>query len=809
MFKAIRGFVERNLTRQTVRNIALIYLLFILLVNVLRDSIQGVETSLLTLMITSGLILAWALATAKVEAWKTALITVLSGSTILMIRVGRLGSLILSLFREIWVIGSQTWVYLFQQGEVPRSSAIPVGVAELGSRIATLGTRLGIWIQSLFRGRPIFDPVATAFIWGIFVWMIAVWAMWITVRHKQPLWGIIPTLVLTSLSLVYTGTSVYNLVPMLGIMIGLVVMGRYDAHEERWKTQQLKFTGIIRERMLFFAVVMSVALMIFAAISPSITIRSIVDFIDRITSDNINEDDLVRSLGLEPVGREGAVNVLDSRQAGGLPNRHLIGSGEELGSELVMIIQVQDLSDPGSEQLDPAEMVYYWRGLTYDQYSGRGWLSRDSIYREYQPGERTLSSWPDTYQIIRQKVDFVEDLNGLLFSAGIPLSTDQEFEIAWRVENSNEVTFDIFGASLEADSYLVDSLQARASLTELQETGQDYPQWILNRYLGLPPSVPDRVIGLARDITATEPTPFDRALAIETFLRRFPYTLDLPQPPMDRDITDYFLFSAQRGYCDYYATAMVVLARAAGLPARLVTGYIGGYYDQNLDAYLVTADLAHAWPEVYFPEYGWIIFEPTGGRQEVDRPEAPLPKFAQDYSSSFDPLIPEKEPLITNWWLVGVGILAGIPLVGFLIFAADDIYLKRFSPEKQLQRIFRRIYRYARWMGIDIKPGDTPSRFSGKLIHQLRGYGRGSKQADWLLYGADLIRELTRVYYLDQYSPDKGIGLDSKDTALLFRDLRVRLWYLWVLIKAYPYAIPRFLLWDSAPMLIRSSTNKS
>jgi len=809
MLASLQSFTKKHFSGQILRNIVLIYMLFILLVNVLRDSIQGVETSLLTLMITSGLLLAWALAIYKVAEWKTGLIALLSGGTILMIRVGRLGDLILSLFQEIWRLGSQTISYLFRQGEIPRSTAIPVGISELGSRIATLGSRLGVWILSLFRGKPVFDPVATAFIWGIFVWLIAVWAMWITIRHKKPLWGIIPTLVLTSLSLVYTGTSVYNLVPMLGIMIGLEVMGRYDAHEDRWKSEKIKFAGIIRERMLFFSVVMAVVLMIFATISPSITIRSIVDYIERITSDNISEDDLVRSLGLEPVGKEGAVSVLDSRQSGGLPNRHLIGTGEELGSELVMIIQVQELSDPGLDEIDPADQMYYWRGLTYDQYVSRGWVSRDSVDRDYEPGEKTLSGWLDTYQIIRQKVAYVEDLNGLLFSAGIPLSTDQDFEVAWRVQNTNDWTFDIFGASLQADTYIADSLQPRASLDELQEAGQDYPQWIINRYLGLPPTVPDRVIGLARDITATEPTPYARALAIETFLRRFPYTLDLPQPPYDRDITDYFLFSAQRGYCDYYATAMVVLSRAAGLPARLVTGYIGGYYDPNLDAYLVTADLAHAWPEIYFPGYGWIIFEPTGGRSEIDRPEGPIPKFTQEYSASFDPLVPENEPLQVKWWLIIFSLVVGVPLIGFLVYIADDFFLLHADPQKGLQRVFRRIYRHARWTGLPTQPGETPRAFSVNLIRRLYQYGKGSKQAEWLLYGSDIIREITRIYYLVLYSPDQGAGISGRDIAFLFRDLRARLWYLWLLTKAYPYRIARFFIWDSAPMIISSKPTKT
>ncbi len=809
MIKAIRGFIKQHLSSRTLRNIALVYLLFVMLVNVLRDSIQGVENSLLMLMIAVGLLLGWALAISDVSSWKTALIAFVSGGTILTIRVGRLGTLISTLFGQIFDLGIQTLRGTMEEGGISRSTTIPVGIAELGTRILTLGSRLGVWILSLFRGKPIFDPVATAFIWGILIWIIAVWAMWVTIRKQKPLLGIIPILMLTSLSLVYTGKSAYNLVPMLGFMIGLVVMGRYDADEDQWKEEKIEFAGIIRERMLVFSLAMAFGLMLFAAISPSVSIQSIVEFINRITSDNINEDDLVRSLGLEPPPKSGNVNVLDSRQRGGLPNRHLIGTGEELSDQIVMIIQVQELSDPDSDELNPQDQVYYWRSLTYDQYVGRGWVSRDSIDKEYQPGKKTLSSWPENYQMIRQKVEFIEDLNGLLFSAGIPLSTDQAFEVAWRVQNTNQETFDIFGAYLNETQYTADSLQPYASLVELQEAHQDYPDWIRNRYIGLPESVPERVLALARDITATEPTAYDRAIAIETFLRRFPYTLDLPQPPFERDITDYFLFSAKRGYCDYYASAMVVLSRAAGLPARLVTGYIGGYYDETLDAYIVTADLAHAWAEIYFPDYGWIIFEPTGGRPEIDRPENPIPKFAQGYSSSFDPLVPEKTRIPIKWWLVTLVIIFIGPIFGMAVYFLDDFFLKQLPPRKQLTRIYRRIYRYSRWMGLSPIPGDTAYKFSKKLIHFINQYGKGSKEAEWLFYGADLLREITRSFYLVMYSPDQGASIGILDTAQKYRVFRSRMWYLWFLVRMYPFRLMRYFLWDSAPMVISSRPTQS
>jgi len=808
MISTVREFAEHHLTARTLRNVVLVYMLFVSLGNVLRDSIQGVEISLLMLMIAAGLLLGWILAISKTSGWKTGLISFLSGGIILTIRVGRLGNLFSALFIQIIKFTTQTWQWIFQEGQVPRSNTISLESAELGSRILTLGSRLADWIQSLLRGKPFFDPVVTALIWGILIWLIATWVMWLTIRVQKPLIGIIPVMTLTSLSLVYTGKSAYNLIPMLGFMIGLVVLVRYDTYEALWRSENIKFASTIRERMLAFSFILAIGLMIFASFSPSFSIRRIVDFINRITADTVNEDDLVHSLGLDPPPKPKDISVFDSRQWGGLPNEHLIGSGDELSDQLMMIVKVKG-SDPGADPVDLTERIYYWRSLTYDQYVGQGWASRNSIDQEYNPGEKTLSNWPDNYRIIRQEVEFVEDLGGLLFTAGIPLSTDQPFQVAWRAKIINQEVFDIFGASIQGYQYMADSLQPIASREELQAAGQEYPDWIRDRYLKLPESVPERVISLARDITATEPTPYDRAAAIESFLREIPYTLDLAQPPQDQDITDYFLFSVKRGYCDYYATAMAVLSRAAGMPARLVTGYIGGYYVPSVGAYLVTADLAHAWTEVYFPGYGWIIFEPTGSRPEIDRLADPILNLSQDYSLLFDPLVPEKPKILVKWWLIILTVLIFPPLLGFTAILLDDLFLNLLPVEKQLPRIYRRIYRYARWAGHSSLPGDTTYEFVDKLIRTLNMYSKGNIYAEWFLSAADQLREITQAYYLLLYSPDGSTKINPQEITLIYRTLRFGLWYLWLLARTYPSVVMHYLLWDSVPMNIRSKQTQS
>jgi hypothetical protein len=137
-------------------------------------------------------------------------------------------------------------------------------------------------------------------------------------------------------------------------------------------------------------------------------------------------------------------------------------------------------------------------------------------------------------------------------------------------------------------------------------------------YLQLQPEVPERVALLAREVIEGGDTPYDRAVRLEQYLQGFPYTLDVSRPPRDRDVADYFLFELGEGYCDYFATTFVVMARLVGIPSRLAVGYVGGEIDPDDGARVVMEANGHAWPEVYFPGWGWVRFEPTGGRAEVE-----------------------------------------------------------------------------------------------------------------------------------------------------------------------------------------------
>ncbi|MBI2865801.1 MAG: transglutaminase domain-containing protein [Chloroflexi bacterium] len=161
--------------------------------------------------------------------------------------------------------------------------------------------------------------------------------------------------------------------------------------------------------------------------------------------------------------------------------------------------------------------------------------------------------------------------------------------------------------------YVVTSLVSTATPQDLRGVGEEYPTWVTDRYLQLPESLPSRVRELAHQLTRNKANAYDKALAVVDYLHQIPYDLGIEPPPYNRDAVDFFLFEQRRGYSDYYASAMAVLLRAAGVPSRLAVGYNTGDWDKRQGSFIVREHHAHAWVEVFFPGFGWIEFEPTPG----------------------------------------------------------------------------------------------------------------------------------------------------------------------------------------------------
>jgi hypothetical protein len=298
----------------------------------------------------------------------------------------------------------------------------------------------------------------------------------------------------------------------------------------------------------------------------------------------------------------------------------------------------------------------------------------------------------------------------------------------------------------------------------------------LARYTTLPDSVPERVHTLAAEIAAgpeSGRSVYDTAKGIELFLRQYPYSLEVELPPAGSDPVDFFLFEQQVGYCDYYASAMVILARSLGIPARLATGYLAQPSDQD-GRQIIYQINAHSWAEVYFAGYGWVEFEPTAGfstlstPSDSSQPASPGEQTPVEYES---PPIPERRQSWTAlWWLL---LPVALAMGGWLLWRRQR---RKGSKLDEAQRIYGQLLRGARRLGQATPASQTPQEFEDALLQRL-GEMEG-KRLTSRLGPARLkpeVQQLTTAFAVRQYSQDKR---SPESAAENWRRMRWRYWLL-------------------------------
>jgi transglutaminase-like putative cysteine protease len=253
-----------------------------------------------------------------------------------------------------------------------------------------------------------------------------------------------------------------------------------------------------------------------------------------------------------------------------------------------------------------------WRGALFDTYDGTTWtgdredpapLSGTPPYA-YPPEFRDLGP----RQMVSQTFYLEVDQPSVLFSAVQPENI--WFEGGVNVDRLGGLRTD--GSLVGGTVYSVVSTRGAATPRQLRRAGPPEEAGEMPAYLQLPPDLPDRVGALARQVTKDASTTYDKVVAIDRFLERnYRYSIDSPVPLPGRDAVDHFLFDARVGFCEQFASSMVVMLRTLGIPARVATGFTPGSRNTFTGYYEVRASDAHAWVEVYFPGFGWYEFDPT------------------------------------------------------------------------------------------------------------------------------------------------------------------------------------------------------
>jgi hypothetical protein len=204
---------------------------------------------------------------------------------------------------------------------------------------------------------------------------------------------------------------------------------------------------------------------------------------------------------------------------------------------------------------------------------------------------------------------------------------------------------------------------------------------------------------------------YDKVVALESYLRtHYTYSLQVKLPP-DQEAVSWFLFrSGHRGYCIYFATAMAILARSLGIPARVVSGYAPGTYDPQLQRQIIRGTDAHSWTQVYFSGYGWVNFEPTAGFSAFSRTLPGLTSTGSKSGSLFGSG--------TAWGLYQVlGMIVGVLIViALLLCMLCLLSLQRLRPRAQAGELYRCVCLLATWAGCVPRSWQTPHEYLQRLL---------------------------------------------------------------------------------------------
>jgi transglutaminase-like putative cysteine protease len=354
--------------------------------------------------------------------------------------------------------------------------------------------------------------------------------------------------------------------------------------------------------------------------------------------------------------------------------------------------------------------------------------------------------------------------------------------LSGRIPNYDDIEALFTSDALRPNSdYRIVGLASTASPDELASASTDYPAWIANRYLQLPEEVTERTRAEAQRIAieSDSTNAFDMVWAIQEYLRtQFTYELNSPSPPDGQDWVDYFLFDHQAGRCEQFASAMVVMVRSVGIPARLVSGYRYSGETNGRGEAIYRDNQAHTWVEVFFPEYGWIPFEPTTnqdeftygqGREEpTDEPQSP-----GEATPTLEPTLgPDETPRATAEATPEVPALAvdanddsssmtaaiqfgAIVIAAICLLIAGALVLRwqwlvrGLAPASSL---YARLQRIGAWFGVRGAESTTPNEFGRALSHVLPG----SESA---------VRSITNAYYAERFDPTPASRTETLSAA--------------------------------------------
>jgi hypothetical protein len=656
------------------------------------------------------------------------------------------------------------------------------------------------WTSRVAAGEAAADPSFVLFLLCAMAWAGSGWLTWCTLRWRRP----VPGLALVGAALV---TNVLNfpdgqngfVLAFLLLAPALLLWSSYQRGWERARSRRLQVSGGARWDFWESGVLVGACLVGASILLPPLShtdqtvglqsraFRGWAAMTERLDhpSPVAAAPSSGSSTGLTPDVRLGG----PIRRGGGVVLTYAVGA-DYAGPRY---LRAYNLARTRSGPQGPEWEFAAGEGATVR-------LARDARIT-YAEGDLDRATAAADVQMLRPPAG----AERLLLYPGSLVRVDREaeaFSTFWRPGSTpRPPTLDELTATRgPVQHYVVSVSYSTATESALRSAGTDYPAWVEPyRRFDAPagsggyrsPATLARVRRLALQVTAGKTDPYDRAQAIEEYLRSdYTYTLTPPPSPPGVDPLEAFLFDSRRGYCEYFATAMGDMLRSLGIPTRLVNGYGPGTFNTELGRYVVKESDAHTWVEVYFPRYGWEPFEPTPDGTYFPIPRGPgaicgpsaeacvgasvpgpgassertsRPSGARAATGVSQPGLglPAGIGLRSAWasWLRAIAlsvlaVLLGAPLCGLALIGC----LRPRSPAGA----WRRLRILSRLAGLDLRDSETPLEAGERLARRIPEV-------------ADAARRMAAAYGVVAYAPSALAGAAGGDVLGAWEELRPRL----------------------------------
>ena len=635
-------------------------------------------------------------------------------------------------------------------------------------RLAGIWGRLAVSFELFFKKEAVDDTLLFLLITSLAFWLISIMASYQWARKENVIGALLPSWAALLLIQVYDGTHrdrIFFLI--LAFFLSLLLLGRRQVLQKRrqWKKERVRITSETSSQINMILALSAAVIILLAWLLP---VPFQPPYYVRLAWSQISKpwQEARDTLGNVAAGLEGSStgSSYDFYSSDLL----FLGQRAVTGNAPIFSVELPTELEAGH---------HYWRIRVYDNYSNGQWQNSATSRTTIGPNQPSLDL-PDLGDFQTGEYTF------RIFQSNIQnLFTPM---LATQVSRPAEVSYFWVGGGLEdpllvrtdfpvhaGETYQVQAVDSNPTVLDLRTAGVLYPDWILDHYLQVPNNLSDEVRALAEQLTVDKPTTYDKAVAVTNYLRReITYSRTVARPPFGADIIKWFLLDYKQGFCNYYASAEVILLRSVGIPARMVVGFAEGDMvpgQENLRT--IRLKDSHAWPEVYFPGVGWVEFEPTVIQPTIIRPTGviatlnnptpaaqAIPDFFDGTPASQAPFatpLPEEtetpvlEPVqdqVPGFFFLFFGLII-VGLSGILIWSnrkrrksipipfpvritnvleKNSIqvpgWLRRWSERisiPAIQRYFRVVHNSLRWLGSPSRISDTPMIACERLLKAL------------------------------------------------------------------------------------------